>query len=39
MANHLPIITELALPLPRAFEAPTLDSRQVDWSKVNADLA
>ena len=39
MANHLPIITELALPLPRAFEAPTLDFRQADWSKLNADLA
>ena len=39
MAGHLPIITELALPLSRAFEALMLDFRQVDWPKVNTDLA
>ena len=39
MANHLPIITELALLLSQAFEPPMLDFRQADWSKVNADLA
>ena len=39
MADHLPIIMELALPLPRAAEPPTLDFRQADWPKVNADLA
>ena len=39
VADHLPIITELALPLPRAAKPPTLDFRQADWPKVNADLA
>ena len=39
MADHLPIVTELALPLPRAPEAKALDFRQADWPEVNADLA
>jgi hypothetical protein len=39
MADHLPIVTELALPLPRAPEAQVLDFRQADWPKVNLDLA
>ena len=38
MADHLPIVTELALPLPRAPEAKALDFRQADWPEVNADL-
>ena len=39
MADHLPIVTELALPLPRAPEAQVLDFRQADWPNVNLDLA
>ena len=38
MADHLPIVMELALPLPRAPEAQALDFRQADWPKVNLDL-
>ena len=39
MADHLLIIMELSLPLPRASKAPMLVFRQADWAKVNADLA
>ena len=39
MADHLPIVVELAMPLPRAPEAKTLDFRQADWPTVNLDLA
>ena len=39
MADHLPIVMELSLPLPRAPEVQVLDFRQADWPKVNADLA
>ena len=39
MDDHLPIIINFALLLPRASEALTLDFRQADWSKGNTDLA
>ena len=39
MADHLPIVTELSLLLPRAPEIQALDFRQADWPEINADLA
>ena len=39
LANHLPIITIVDLPLPRAEATETLDFRMADWPVVNADLA
>lgn len=39
MADHLPIIVKLVLPLPKAPEAQSLDVRQADWPTVNIDLA
>ena len=39
MADHLPIVTELSLLLPRAPEIQVLDFRQADWPEINADLA
>ena len=39
MADHLPIVMELSLPLPRAPKIQALDFRQADWPEVNADLA
>ena len=39
MADHLPIVVELAMLLPRAPEAQTLDFRQANWFTVNLNLA
>ena len=39
MADHLLIVVELAMPLPRAPEAQTLDFKQADWPAVNLVLA
>ena len=39
LADHLPIITILDLPLPRVDMPHSLDFRQANWIKVNEDLA
>ena len=39
LADHLPIITILNLPLPRIPESRSLDFRQANWIQVNEDLA
>ena len=39
LADHLPIITILDLPLPRIPESCSLDFRQANWIQVNEDLA
>ena len=39
MADPLPIVTKLALPLLRGPKAKSLDIRKADWPTVNADLA
>ena len=39
LVDHLPVITILDLLLPRVNEPHTLDFRQVNWIKVNEDLA
>ena len=39
LADHMPIITNINLPFPRAAETHALDFRQANWIKVNEDLA
>ena len=39
LADHMPIITIINMPFPRAAETHTLDFRQANWIKVNEDLA
>ena len=39
LADHMPIITIINMPFPRAAEAHMLDFRQANWIKVNEDLA
>ena len=39
LADHMPIITIIYLPFPRAAEIHALDFRQANWIKVNEDLA
>jgi ribonuclease HI len=38
LADHMPIITILDLPLPRTAAAKTLDFRAADWPAINSDL-
>lgn len=38
LADHLPVITILDMPLPRVVELHVLDFRQANWIKVNEDL-
>ena len=38
LADHMPIITIVNMPCPRAAEAHALDFRQANWIKVNEDL-
>ena len=38
LADHLPIITILDLPMPRLTSPPTLNFRMADWSKVSSAL-
>ena len=39
LADHLPIVTILDLPLPRSASLPTLNSRMADWDKINKALS
>jgi hypothetical protein len=39
LADHLPIITILELPLPRSSAAKSLDFRMADWPKINTALS
>ena len=39
LADHMPIITIINMPFPRATAARSLDFRQANWIKVNEDLA
>lgn len=39
LADHLPIITVIDMPLPRIPEARSLNFRQANWIRVNEDLA
>ena len=39
LADHMPIITIVNMPFPRAAKAHVLDFRQANWIKVNEDLA
>ena len=39
LADHMPIITIINMPFPRATAACSLDFRQANWIKVNEDLA
>jgi hypothetical protein len=39
LADHMPIITIIDMPLPRATTACSLDFKQANWIKVNEDLA
>ena len=39
LANHMPIITIINMPFPRAAKTHALDFRQANWIKVNEDLA
>ena len=39
LADHLPIVTILDLPLPRSSSPPTLNFRLADWDKINKALS
>jgi hypothetical protein len=39
LADHLPIITILDLPLPRSVAAKSLDFRAADWTMVHSELS